>query len=123
MPMIRGRFVPQIESTGRPKKCMDILLWGTDWAEQSQRDFDNLEVLRDYLRSIRPIFCDAANQPLEDEPDRVRRDFDSMLSWPIDPPGEVYISKVTTLVTKSAALHTKLRLIQALRRIASPSLL
>jgi hypothetical protein len=55
--MIRGRFVPQIESTGRPKKCMDILLWGTDWAQQSQRDFDNLEVLRDYLRSIRPSFC------------------------------------------------------------------
>jgi hypothetical protein len=39
----------------------------------------------------------------------------SMLSWPIDPPGEVYISSVTTLVTTSAALHTKLRLIQALR--------
>lgn len=67
--------------------------------------------------------CDAANQPLEDEPDRVRRDFDSMLSWPIDPPGEVYISKMTTLVTTSAALHIKLRLTQALRRIASPTLL
>jgi hypothetical protein len=108
-----------MESTGRPKKYRDILLWDTDWAEQSQRDFDNLEMLRDYLRSIRPIFCDAANQPLEGEPDRVRRDFDSMLSWP----AEVYISKVTTLVTKSAALHTKLRLIQALRRIARPNLL
>jgi hypothetical protein len=47
----------------------------------------------------------------------------SMLSWRIDPPGEVYISRVTTLVTTSAALHTKLRLIQALRRIASPTLL
>lgn len=57
MPMIRGRFIPQIESTGRPKKCMDILLWGTDWTQQDQRDFDNFEVLRDYLRSIRPSYC------------------------------------------------------------------
>ena len=47
----------------------------------------------------------------------------SMLSWPIDPRSEVYISKMTTLVTTSAALQTKLRLIQALRRIASPTLL
>ena len=36
MPTFRGRFVPQIESTGRPKKCMDILLWGANWKSQSQ---------------------------------------------------------------------------------------
>ena len=59
MPTFRGRcrFVPQIESTGRPKKCMDILLWGANWKSQSQRDFDDLEVLREFLRSIRPSFC------------------------------------------------------------------
>ena len=34
-----------------------------------------------------------------------------------------YISRVTTLVTTSAAAHTTLRLSQALRRIARPSLL
>jgi hypothetical protein len=34
-----------------------------------------------------------------------------------------YISRVTTLVTASAAPHTRLRLSQALRRIARPSLL
>jgi hypothetical protein len=36
---------------------MDIILWGANWAWQSQRDFDDLEVLREYLRSIRPGFC------------------------------------------------------------------
>jgi hypothetical protein len=57
MPIFRGRFIPEIESTGRPKKCMDILLWGTNRARQSQSDLDDLEVLREYLRSIRPSFC------------------------------------------------------------------
>src|SRR5215469_452546 len=57
MPTFRGRFIPQIESTGRQKKCMDILLWGANWTRQSQRDLDDLEVLREYLRSIRPSFC------------------------------------------------------------------
>lgn len=57
MPVIRGRFIPQIESTGRLKKCMDVLLWGANWTPKNQNDFDALEVLRDYLRSIRPSFC------------------------------------------------------------------
>jgi hypothetical protein len=34
-----------------------------------------------------------------------------------------YISRVTTLVTTSAAAHTRLRLSHALRRTATPSLL
>ena len=57
MPMIRDRFVPQIEGAGRPKKCMDILLWGANWTRKNQSNFDDLEVLREYLRSIRPSFC------------------------------------------------------------------
>jgi hypothetical protein len=57
MPTLRGRFVPQIESTGRPKKCMDLLPWGADWTRQNRLGFDNVEVLREYLRSIRPSYC------------------------------------------------------------------
>lgn len=57
MPTIRGRFIPQIENTGRPKKCMDILLWSENWTRNNAEDLDNLEVLREYLRSIRPSYC------------------------------------------------------------------
>jgi hypothetical protein len=55
--MIRGQFVPQIESTGRPKKYLDVLIWGTGWSGQNHRDFDEVEVLRVYLRSIQPSYC------------------------------------------------------------------
>lgn len=71
MPTFRGRFIPQIDSAGRPKKCMDILLWGANWAWQSQRDFDDLEVLREYLRSIRPSFCGIRVYVPADRPDTI----------------------------------------------------
>ncbi len=57
MPNVRRHFLPEVKSAGRPKKCLDVLLWGNDWSEQNWVDFDELEVLRDYLRSIRPSFC------------------------------------------------------------------
>ena len=57
MPNVRGRFIPEIESTGRLKKCLDVLLWCNDWKRQNMVDLDEIEVLRDYLRSIRPSFC------------------------------------------------------------------
>ena len=57
MPNVRGRFIPEIESTGRLKKCLDVLLWGNGWGKQNWADLDEIEVLRDYLRSIRPSFC------------------------------------------------------------------
>ena len=46
-----------MESTGRLKKCLDVLLWSNDWGRQNFADLDEVEVLRDYLRSIRPSFC------------------------------------------------------------------
>ena len=54
---MRGRFVPEIESTGRLKKCLDVLLWGDEWTRHNWADLDEIEALRDYLRSIRPSFC------------------------------------------------------------------
>lgn len=57
MPIVRGRFLPAIESAGRPKKCLDVLLWGDRWGKEHWADLDEIEVLRDYLRSISPIFC------------------------------------------------------------------
>jgi len=57
MPNVRGHFVPAIETAGRIKKCLDVVLWGADWDRESLIDLDELEVLREYLRSIRPSFC------------------------------------------------------------------
>lgn len=57
MPTVRGRIIPEVENTGRLKKCLDVLLWGHEWTGQDWSDLDELEVLRDYLRSIRPSFC------------------------------------------------------------------
>ncbi len=57
MPNVRGRFLPEVESTGRLKKCLDVLLWGNYWTKENLADLDEIEVLREYLRSIRPSFC------------------------------------------------------------------
>jgi hypothetical protein len=58
MPIVRNRFIPEIESSGRAKKCLDVLLWGSNWPARSRADLDEIEVLREYLRSIRPSFCE-----------------------------------------------------------------
>jgi hypothetical protein len=57
MPVVRGRVFPEVGSTGRPKKCLDVLLWGNNWSGQNAVDLDDVEILREYLRSIRPSFC------------------------------------------------------------------
>jgi hypothetical protein len=57
MPLVRGRFVPEIESAGRVKRCFDILLWGNHWSKRNLSDLDQVDVLREYLRSLTPRFC------------------------------------------------------------------
>ncbi len=57
VPNIRGRFFPEVESTGRMKKCLDVLLWVNEWGKLNWADLDEIEILRDYLRSIHPSFC------------------------------------------------------------------
>lgn len=58
MPIDRGRLFLEVESTGRPKKSLDVLLWGSNWTRQNWDDLDEIEVLRDYLRTIRPSVCE-----------------------------------------------------------------
>lgn len=58
MPIIRGRLIPEVSSTGRPKKWLDVLLWGNGWEKQNWPNLDEIEVLRDYLRGIHPSFCE-----------------------------------------------------------------
>src|ERR1700681_835777 len=57
MPVVRGRFVPEIENTGRVKCFFDILLWGSQWCKKNAVDLDQVESLRVYLRSLTPRFC------------------------------------------------------------------
>lgn len=57
MPNVRGEFLPEIESTGRPKKYLNVLLWGNNWRRENWLDLHEIEILRNYLRSIRPSFC------------------------------------------------------------------
>jgi len=57
MPVVRGRFLPAIESAGRVKRCFDILLWGNHWSERNLSDLDHVDGLREYLRSLTPRFC------------------------------------------------------------------
>jgi hypothetical protein len=57
MPIVRGRFVPEIENAGMVKHCYNILFWGSKWRKKNALDLDLVECLRDYLRSLTPRFC------------------------------------------------------------------
>lgn len=58
MPIVRGRFTPEIEDTGRTKRVFDVLLWGSKWSRQNVEDLDQIEALRDYLNTLHPAICD-----------------------------------------------------------------
>jgi hypothetical protein len=58
LPFIRGRIIPETESTGRVKRTLDVLLWLT--APENRNTialFDELEQLRAYLNYFQPPIC------------------------------------------------------------------
>jgi hypothetical protein len=58
LPFIRGRVIPETESTGRVKRALDVLLWLT--APENRNTialFDELEQLRAYLNYFQPPIC------------------------------------------------------------------
>ncbi len=57
MPFVRGRIVPEIESAGRAKNCLDVLLWLPRPSRDELAFLDLVDVLRTYLLSIRPSPC------------------------------------------------------------------
>ena len=58
MPLVRGRFIAQIENSGRAKVNLDVLLFYPDRIEDSTLGFlDELEHLRVYLKSLTPPEC------------------------------------------------------------------
>lgn len=59
MPIVRGQFIPELTSAGRIKKTLDVLLWADKLTDRiNLLDLNEIEILREYLRSIQPAFCD-----------------------------------------------------------------
>lgn len=58
MPLVRGRVIPETESTGRAKKALDILLWIGEPKRQDLLALNELDILRVYLRSMNPPDAD-----------------------------------------------------------------
>lgn len=57
MPLVRGRLIPETESTGRVKRTLDVLLWRSGLSTSSLLSFDELEQLRQYLLHFDPPIC------------------------------------------------------------------
>jgi hypothetical protein len=55
MPLVRGRVIAETELSGRAKKTLDVLLWIRHPRREDLRALDELDILRVYLRSIRPF--------------------------------------------------------------------
>lgn len=53
-PIVRGRAISQIESSGRTKKSFDVLLWTEQLSQKSFRALDAVQQLREYLGTIHP---------------------------------------------------------------------
>jgi hypothetical protein len=58
LPFIRGRVIPETESTGRVKRTLDVLLWlSVPENRNTVALFDELEQLRAYLSYFQPPIC------------------------------------------------------------------
>ena len=57
MPLVRGRLLPEVESTGRMKRALDVLLYLERMDKPTAVAFDELEQLRVYLSSFQPSVC------------------------------------------------------------------
>ena len=57
MPIIRGAHVGEIESAGRIKSRLDVLLYADGYTERDLLLLDELETLRDLLNSFPEFVC------------------------------------------------------------------
>ncbi|MGC2770074.1 MAG: hypothetical protein WA232_00155 [Candidatus Sulfotelmatobacter sp.] len=57
MPLVRGRVLPEIESTGRVKRTLDVLIYVEKIDRPTAVSFDELEQLRIYLSVFQPPIC------------------------------------------------------------------
>jgi hypothetical protein len=56
-PFVRRRFIPEVESTGRAKRTLDVLVWVDSTTPVEMAAFHEIQVLREYLESIVPPVC------------------------------------------------------------------
>src|SRR5215469_4853676 len=56
-PFVRGRFIPETESTGRAKTWLDVLLWLPQVSRDEVAVLNSIEILRVYLSGVTPTQC------------------------------------------------------------------
>ncbi len=56
-PFVRGRFIAEVESTGRTKSKLDVLLWLTQVSHAEMAALDSIEILRSYLSWLNRTPC------------------------------------------------------------------
>lgn len=59
-PFSHGRIVPEIESTGRAKHLLDVLLWLPKVSVSDVTVLRDVSILKDYLASLQPFVCDVS---------------------------------------------------------------
>lgn len=69
-PIVRGRAVPQIESSGRVKNSFDVLLWTENLSRNGFRILNDVQQLREYLAAGQP-YAPSLNLRLPNEFRRV----------------------------------------------------
>lgn len=57
MPIIRGHILPEIEKSGRAKKFLDVLVWGSAWTRKDADRLHEVAILSEYLQTIQPLEC------------------------------------------------------------------
>jgi hypothetical protein len=71
LPFVRGRLLPEIESAGRVKRTLDVLIHLEKVNDAIAAALDELEQLRVYLASLVPPFCSIRLLALADHRDTI----------------------------------------------------
>ena len=61
-PLVRGRIIPETESTGRAKRNLEVLLWLPRARDADLAVLDRVQTLRDYLAALVPPPCEISLQ-------------------------------------------------------------
>jgi len=89
MPLVRGTVFPEVESAGFVKRVFDVLLWTPHLTARQRVDLHEIEVLRTYLASMRPLAEIQVHVPEEfgttqATPRRLGITFQLVASCPVD---------------------------------------
>src|ERR1700693_266223 len=57
-PFVRGRILPEVESSGQTKHILDVLVWLPQLTAKDLTALGDVCILREYLGSLVPLGCD-----------------------------------------------------------------